>query len=59
MTSKETALIRKAWKEKGEPHCDHPSYAIEREYMYGAHSDYVCTLCGEGRYPRESFKKVD
>ena len=57
MTGKESALLRKAWKEQGNKPCDHSS--IEREYMYGAHSDYVCTTCGEARFTRESFKKVD
>ena len=59
MTDKETALLRKAWSDKGNPPCDHPSNGIDREYINGAHSDYVCTTCGECRFTRESFKKVD
>ena len=39
------ALLRKAWKAKGNPHCDHPS--VDKEYDLGADTgDEVCTICG-------------
>lgn len=55
MQYQEGVLLRKAWKAKGNPPCDHLD--IDREYMYGAHSDYICTTCGECHFNKEDFHK--
>lgn len=54
MTFKESVQLRKDWKALGNPPCDHSS--TEREYINGAHSDFVCTTCGDARFTKEAFK---
>lgn len=51
----ESQEIRRRWIEKGKPQCDHPQ--IAREEINGAHSDYVCTSCGEASTNREHLNK--
>ncbi len=51
----ESQAIRKRWIEKGRPHCNHTQ--IAREEINGAHSDYVCTSCGEASTNRDHFRK--
>ncbi|WP_169802741.1 hypothetical protein [Neobacillus soli] len=56
MTYEEGKLLREAWKENGNQPCNHDF--IDREYMYGgAHSDYICTTCGECHFNKEEFHK--
>lgn len=55
MTYEEAEELSRKWKEKGNPPCDHSE--IDREYMYGAHSDYVCTTCGTRRFNKADFHK--
>ncbi|GIN21430.1 hypothetical protein [Siminovitchia fordii] len=57
LTPEEAKAIRKRWEENGKPECKHTH--IAREYMYGAHSDYVCTSCGEMQFYREAFNNTD
>ena len=41
--------LQKAWANKGNPPCKHPS--LSKEYHLGASTgDYVCTTCGEAGF---------
>lgn len=51
----EAEELRKAWKEKGNPPCDHPGYPEKEYYLGTSTGDRVCTICGSG-HP-DSFKK--
>ena len=45
MQIEEAAALRRAWKAKGNPPCEHPE--VDREYYLGANTgDHVCTTCG-------------
>lgn len=56
MQMSEAAELRKAWKEKGNPPCDHPGYPDKEYYLGTSTGDRVCTICGYSGHP-DSFKK--
>lgn len=50
MQMEKAAQLRKLWKAKGNPPCNHPD--LDKEYYLGADTgDYVCTTCGESFAP--------
>ncbi|WYF19528.1 hypothetical protein WKI55_05745 [Bacillus velezensis] len=56
MQMSEAAELRKAWKEKGDPPCDHPGYHPKEYHLGTSTGDRVCTVCGYSGHP-DSFKK--
>ncbi|GAA0428908.1 hypothetical protein GCM10008983_01530 [Lentibacillus halophilus] len=56
LTPEQTNAIRQKWIEQGRPKCNHS--CIGKEYMYGAHSDYVCLSCGTMHTERSAFKTM-
>ncbi|MDY7432030.1 hypothetical protein UJ203_09950 [Bacillus sp. V26] len=55
MQMSEAAELRKAWKEKGNPPCDH--IVRVTEYNLGSSTgDKVCVTCGYADHP-DAFKK--
>lgn len=57
MDEKKARALRKAWAEKGNPHCDHDDIEREMHSIYNCHSDYVCNTCGKAHTSIEGFKK--
>ena len=58
MDEKQARALRKAWAEKGSPHCDHNDIEREMHSIYNTHSDYVCNTCGKAHTSRDGFKKT-
>lgn len=56
MQMSEAAELRKAWKENGNPPCDHPGYKVKEYHLGTSTGDRVCTICGYADHP-DAFKK--
>jgi hypothetical protein len=47
MNMDEVLRLKREWKAKGNPPCNHPGYERERYQPGGMHTgDYACTQCG-------------
>ena len=56
MQMDDAAELRRKWKAKGDPPCDHPH--LDKEYYLGTQTmDYVCTRCGVSN-SKEYFEKL-
>jgi len=52
MQMKQASALRKHWKTKGNPPCEHPN--LDKEYIEGFGTGYrVCTTCGKSFAPLE------
>ncbi|WP_276735047.1 hypothetical protein [Bacillus sp. (in: firmicutes)] len=55
MQMSEASELRIAWKEKGNPPCDHPNRPDKEYYLGTSTGDYVCSICGYSGH-KDSFK---
>jgi hypothetical protein len=55
MQMSDASELRAAWKQKGDPPCEHPQ--IDREYYFGSYTgDNRCTTCGRIVAKKQSQK---